>query len=498
MKRMRWLVLVCACACAIAAPHAAHASPLFELLGASDAGFAGRAMVSNARAAYFNPALLVEAQSGLSVEYVFLLERLDVEVGARECEDSCDVPIINGAGPESFRHEDGALIEQPTLPTAWLEEGRDDKSGVVLAARPRQAAATGRDEHGYLGVGLVQAPLPDRFAYGVSLLLPLQGFMQTRAFYADEREQLFSNSVHHELYGDRLQSAGLAFGAGVRLTQRLTLGASFTLSIASAANAPVYVPSLADLDTLLVDSDVSVSTHIAPHLGLALIPLPQLRLTATVHSPQGTTIDTSFSYVIATGIEQRASQRFEHAYLPWTFGLGAELTLGEPEHVEWQLGLSTTYALWSDYKDRHGDAPSDRYAWSDLFDAALTLRARAQALSGFVSGTYEPTPVPSQTGRSNYADSARLGAALGVSYAFELLELPLSVALEGQLHRVVPRDTRKEPDLLRDEVPDDAVGGTPRGPIEGREGLQTNNPGFPSFNSEGWLAALGARLSLAY
>jgi long-subunit fatty acid transport protein len=291
-----------------------------------------------------------------------------------------------------------------------------------------------------------------------------------------------------------LNTAGLAFGAGARLAEMLAVGVSATLSVASAANAPVYVPSLADLDTLLVDSDVSVSTHVAPHFGLVLTPIEALKLSATVHSPQGTTIETSFSYLIATGIEQSAGQRFEHGYLPWTFGLGADVTLDI-----YDIGLSTTYALWSNYKDRHAAEPSGRYAWSDMLDAALTLRARGDALSGFVSCTYEPTPVPSQDGRTNYVDSTRLGAALGGSYTLMITHgVPLAFALEAQLHRLVPRTTHKESDQVRDEVPDDAVGGTPRGPIEGREGLQTNNPGFPSFESSGWLAALAVRVSLAY
>jgi hypothetical protein len=53
-------------------------------------------------------------------------------------------------------------------------------------------------------------------------------------------------------------------------------------------------------------------------------------------------------------------------------------------------------------------------------------------------------------------------------------------------------------DLVRDELPDDAIGGTPRGPIAGREGLQTNNPGFPGFGSQGYLFGAGAHFTLTY
>ncbi|MET0287092.1 MAG: hypothetical protein ABW352_21590 [Polyangiales bacterium] len=33
-------------------------------------------------------------------------------------------------------------------------------------------------------------------------------------------------------------------------------------------------------------------------------------------------------------------------------------------------------------------------------------------------------------------------------------------------------------------------------PVEGREGLQTNNPGWPGYSSSGWVSAGGLTLSL--
>ncbi|HEX2675321.1 MAG TPA: hypothetical protein VHM19_01745 [Polyangiales bacterium] len=517
MRRLSLIGYALLClACALVASRAA-ASPIFELVGGDDAGFAGRAMPAGPRAAYFNPALLLDVPSGATVGLFVLSQQLDVEVGARGesaacARGACDVPAVNGAGPESFRHADGTPVALPTLPTSWLEHGRSDGM-QSLAARPRQAAGSGHDTHAFLALGLVNAPIPERFAFGVSVLMPLSDYMQARSFYNDEREQFFSNSLHHELYGDRLQAAGVAFGAAIRPFQALSIGASLTLDVASAARAPVYVSNLADLNTLLIDSRVGVSLQLAPHAGIALTPSKWLRLTGTVHSPQGTRIDTGFAYLIASGIEQRASQSFEIGYLPWTFGLGAELTMGGAndeslglpvEHAApvWTLGVSGTYALWSNYRDRHAEQPSGAYAWSDVFGASATARCRASHLGGYVSGTFAASPVPDQTGRSNYVDSDRVGVALGGSYELSLLGLPMTLALDTQLHRLLPRSTEKRSgraaDLVRDEVPDDAVGGTPRGPIPGRAGLQTNNPGFPSFASQGIVFGAGARISVAY
>jgi hypothetical protein len=76
----------------------------------------------------------------------------------------------------------------------------------------------------------------------------------------------------------------------------------------------------------------------------------------------------------------------------------------------------------------------------------------------------------------------------------------------------LPRRTRKlaafstgmtRPNLVIDEVPDDATGGVDpvtgvARPLEGREGLQTNNPGWPGFFSAGWLVGGSCHVTFHY
>jgi long-subunit fatty acid transport protein len=491
-------------------PASAMASPLFELTGdvAGRGGLNARVASPDAASAYFNPALLGFAESGLTLGFFVLAERIDVDLDARRsaaaCKGgACDVPAVNGAGPESFRHADDSRINAPTLPTTWLQRGRRDSAGMTtLAARPRGAQNGGSSEHAYAVIGLVQDILNKRVVFGLYTMMPLDDFMHSRAFYSDEREQFFSNSLYPELYADRLTPVSLAFGAGVRVTDTLALGVSLSLDIDSDAGAPVYVPNLADLDALLLDSDVGVKTALSPHVGVSWAPAPALRLSATLHAPQSVEIETGFRYVIATGIEQSASQRFVHDYLPFIIGLGAELDLGHTGPQRWALAAATTYALWSSYKDRHGENPSGAYAWSDVFSASLGVRHDVYAFRSFLDVGFQPSPVAAQHGRTNYVDGDRGSLSLGTSYGFMLLGQHASVGVQGQLHRVFPQSVRKTDtsgkDGVRDEVPDDAVGGLPRGPIAGREGLQTNNPGYPGYASQGVIFGGGASFNLAF
>ena len=117
---------------------------------------------------------------------------------------------------------------------------------------------------------------------------------------------------------------------------------------------------------------------------------------------------------------------------------------------------------------------------------------------------YQPIPVPLQTGRTNYVDNDRMGADVGVDYGFTVLDTHLKIGAQLELQRLVPRHQTKlptptsadgqdrTPQLVADEVPDDSV--LDGKPLAGSQGLQTNNPGWPGFGSQGWLAGGGIYL----
>jgi hypothetical protein len=250
---------------------------------------------------------------------------------------------------------------------------------------------------------------------------------------------------------------------------------------------------------------VAVKAALAPHFGAVFTPVDGTRLCATVHSPQKTEIGTDFSFLLANGLEQRAAIRFTHAYLPWTFAAGGTQRLWAASGGQSELGLAATalYALWSRYLDRHSERPSPSYAWYDTLSGALGLRHRHRALHSNLDLTYQPSAVPDQTGRTSYVDNDRAAINAGLALAFRWPAVGLRVGLGAQVHRLRARHTVKKtlpsggaPDLVIDELPDDAVrGGLP---AAGREGLQTNNPGWPGFGSAGWIVAAGTQLSLTF
>ena len=487
------------CAVALLATAHAQASPLFETLGGfGDAGGQqARHAASGPSAAYFNPALLPEAPAGLTLGAAVLEMRLAVALEGRG-DGRYDVPT----GLENAAHADGARFDQYAIATETLQLGREgspSRSGT--AARPRQAAGSGTQSQSYEVVGLVVHALQRQLALGVYGLIPNGNVTQLRSFHVDEREQFSSNSLHPELYGDRLSAPSFAFGLGWRLHERLSLGIGTGISLRASAAAPAYVPDAAQLDSLVLNVGTQVEAGLAPHAGLLWRPLDGWRVTGSVHAPRELEVNANVQYLLANGLEQRSTIRLLYDWMPWQAGLGASWDVVQQPATTLTLATSAVYARWSQYVDRHGEQPVRELGWYDTVTAALGARLRAGPWHLGLDIQYQPTPVPLQRGRSNYVDNDRIGASHSLEYAVAIGDSWLRVGAQLQGFWMLERSASKlvtptfadgvnrTPALVADEVPDDARLGL--GPVDGAQGLQTNNPGWPGFSSEGWLAAAG-------
>jgi hypothetical protein len=108
-----------------------------------------------------------------------------------------------------------------------------------------------------------------------------------------------------------------------------------------------------------------------------------------------------------------------------------------------------------------------------------------------------PSPVPDQTGKTNYVDNARLMTNVSYEAPLDAFGIPVRLGFHLQGQWMVPRDVRKSPSAAHpvvDEFPDGAVSALTGEPITAAEGLQTNNPGYPGYSSQGFI--VGAGLSL--
>jgi hypothetical protein len=477
----------------VLAPAAADASPLIDLVGpiGSEGGAQGVVSGGAASSSYFNPALLLDADEELLIGFAGIAEQVGVTLDGRR---GGDVPsLVSG---RDILGPDGTPIANSTVPSDWLRSGCHGGTGAGdcpppgFAARPRQAQGSGQKNRAYLALGIVKHLVPDRFTLGMYALIPFSGFTSARSFYPDEREALFSNSLHPELTGDRLTSLSFVFGAAFKILPTLSLGAGLSLGFTNSAGASTYVRDSTNYDTLLLNDSIKTTVEVAPTVGVRWLATKWLRIGAAVHAPEHFIVDTTISATLPSGTESSTSRHDVYDFMPWIVSFGAE---GDVAHKgDWSMTAvgSVKYAMWSSYLDRHGASPADygkEFAWKDTLTVAVGMRHHFGTARAWLDVQYVPSPVPDQVGRSNYVDNDKVGVVAGVDVLKTVGQTKLRPGLNVFVNRLLPRHVTKDDTKIVDELPDGSVYGSTHDPVPGAKGLQTNNPGWPGFASRGWV-----------
>jgi long-chain fatty acid transport protein len=495
LRRIERTAALAAFAWVLAAePREARATPLLETLGTpgSNGGFSGVVSSPSAASAYFNPAMLDDAPDDFLLGVAVLSEQISLTLDGRPA--GADVPIA--VGSRGIVGPNGKPIPNDTVPTQWLKEGCKPGGDMnqcpsrPFAARPRQSEGSSGETHGYLLLGAVKHVIKDRATLGIYMAIPFGQLTTAYSFYPDEREQLFTNSLHPELYGDRLTAISIALGASFRVLPTLSVGVGATFGLANSANSATYVRDSSDYSTLLLNNDVGVTMSLSPHFGVYWKPLPWFRAGASLHAPQQLSISESIQTTLPNGVQSSAVKKQVHDDMPWRAALGLEADVVRGVRHGMSVTASLERIQWSSYVDRHGDSPAmygKDLAWSDTVNVSAGVRHRYGRFRGFMDLQFAPTPVPAQIGRSDYVDSDRLGAMIGGDVALTIggVKLRPGVSLMG--YRLVFRHQTKDDARILDEVPDHSRFAQTGQPLNGSSGLQTNNPGWPGFGSDGWV-----------
>lgn len=488
---MRVAYLIVATATLSLAPAVAHASPLVDLVGTVGGNGGAQGVVSGASPAstYFNPSMLVGAEDGVVMSFMIVSAQVGVTLDGRS---GGDVPLI--VGGRGILGSDAKPIPNDVVPTPWLrrgcpagsEEGECTPPG--FAARPRQSRPTDKRARSYVVLGMVKQLVPDRLAIGMYGVLPLKTFTSANAFYVDEREALFSNSLHPEMYGDRLTAISLVFGAAFKVMPTLSLGVGVSLGMLNSATASTYVRDQSDYDALLLNNSVTTSVNVSPTGGVRWTPKEWLRIGGALHAPERFVVESEISAALPSGSESKTTRRDVFHYMPWSTALGVEVDALKRATYTVSVAGSVNYAFWSDYEDRHGGSPTAYGAdlgFKDTLSGALGVRYVTGGARAYFDVQYVPSPVPAQIGRSNYVDNDRLGVVLGGDVDLKIGGIRAGLQFFG--HRLLKRHQTKDMARIRDELPDDAVFADSFDPVPGAGGLQTNNPGWPGFGSSGWV-----------
>ena len=474
----RLLALCLGLLVAALAPGAAQASSTLEIIGATTGGnqITARVLSRGSAVTYFNPSLLPEATPKLEAGFFGLATQSKIRLKARPAGVDVPATIYNTDAP-------GRPLATADLPNRRSDTDSDDN--VVYAA-----------------IGMVRPLAGKALVFGFYAFLPVRAFLDQKGFFADEREQYFSNQLHFELLGDRLDVSTITFAFGSQLSDWISVGAGIDVSIFTQSKVTVYVPDALNQNNVLLSPDIHTNSKFKPYFAATLHPSARSSMVGTLHFPFANTTQgendlrfwesgkstTQQGYFISQGSE------------PLRVALGGSYCGRRlPDgRAPWEIGVQLLGERWSQYYTRQGDHPLD--TWNNTVSIAVGggFLWRERHVTADIG--YVPSPVPDQTGRTNYVDNSRLVASAGIEGPVKFLgrDLEASITLFGAY--LLPRSVTKDPNAAHpvlDEFPDGTIDKTTNAPAADAVGLQTNNPGYPGWKSTGYMLGVGATFRIA-
>lgn len=408
-------------------------------------------------------------------------EPIGVHIGAFAT--FADAPILLQERPEGYDVPDLGT-RSPALPTDQTRRQRSDSESPSSIYGVTAGVIT--DFGGTQTRG------------GVLVMLPTNGLIVQQTHYADERERYFSNQLHHEIIGSSLHRPVIELAVARPLTQRLSFGLGGTYLPGTSVTTEAYVGDPSN------QSDVDLNAEVRTGNQWGLLTGARLELPAELSLGLVFRQGVAFEMEGANDVQVRgidASPEESRQNLHWVpVSTPSSLRAGiawRPGDVE--VALDGRYTFWSSYVDTQGRNAEFRNTLEGRLGAEWYYSEDTRLRGGLA---VVPTPVPEQTGRTNYVDNTRIAGTVGGGHHFSLADRRFEASWHVQFQHLLLRRTDKEqlddyPDCapgvtaLCDEVPDDLRDPDTGQPYPEAQGLQTGNPGFPGFVSGGWIGSVG-------
>jgi len=315
-------------------------------------------------------------------------------------------------------------------------------------------------------------PLPGpgwlrHFGFGLALDVPAQYLLH---IHVPTR----TDEPTSPIYDGRPDKISAAFALGYRIIPGLELGVGFAIS--PTLTLPTLVQYQAGRspnvnDNVEVRIDSSLDLAVVPFLGLRVQPWDWLGL-AIVYRDAQVSRATGTQTTAAGGILEPDSISFFQMWEPSTVVIGASFTPIKPLTVT----LDVTWRKWSDFHTGFDEVLAPPYAFNDTLSIASGIEAKI-AKGVFLRGGlgFEPTPIPTQTGPTNYLGANTIIGALGAGLDFrELKGLPFMVDAHVRMRADATQSATKNVGAMPDADPTTA-------------GTQIDNMGFPGFRSHAFM-----------
>ncbi len=448
----------------------------FDVYGAGARGTAMSAQTATpegAYAVYYNPGALSQSETGVTVGIIATALNAEILLAPRP--NGYDVPNLGS--------------DTPTLPS---DETINSRSNT-----------TEFDPNFGLVVGGVTSFGIENFRVGMLIFLPTANAFSLTTHHANEQERIFSNQLEFEFIDEATQRLDIEAAISYQVLPWLSFGVGGTYIPGTNLVTNVFLPDPADQGNVVTNADIQTASDWGLLAG-TMVTLPHnINLGLSYRGPLEFRVKGE-NRLQLKGLdvnEDRPVQTIDWAPTsnPGIAALGVSWGVGD-----FIISGDAKYTFWSAYRGTQNESTD----FNNTLSGNLGLEYIYSDASRIRFGTgFTPSPVPEQTGRTNYVDNDRFSLSTGSGHKFVVAQVPFEVAWYMQVQFLLSNIVEKSQsdshpdcngagnDLVCDEVPDDLVNPSTGQPYVEGQGLQTGNPGFPGYSSGGWIGSLGIEVT---
>ncbi len=268
-----------------------------------------------------------------------------------------------------------------------------------------------------------------------------------------------------------------AFAIGYKIFPRIAIGLGFAIS--PSLSLPTYVtyaagrgPNVNDNVEVRIDSSLDLSA--SPFFGIRAQPFDWLGLSLVYRDTQASRAQGTQT-TIAGGIVANDPIDFYEMWDPASVVVGAAFT----PNKRVSLSLDVAWHKWSDFRTAFDQPLAAPYGFNDTVSIAsgveVAFAKRALLLRAGLG--VDPSPIPTQTGTTNYLGANTFIAAVGAGVDFRP-HLPMMIDTHLRLRASALQTAMKNPNALPDSDPT-----TP--------GTQIDEIAYPGFRSQATMFEAG-------